>query len=222
MIIHVETHEREKYAAELAAYFRLRKTVFHDRLGWNVPVEGDQERDLLDDQPNTYALSLTANGSVNAGIRLIPTTQTTLLELAFDGLIPDACNFRSPTIWELSRFCVDHGIGKGRLPSGLDRATLELTIANVDYARRNGITHYLAVTEERVFELSRQFSAAVEVLGRQTIDGCNVVCGLLTVDAHARKAADQVRPFAGGVAAFTPEPQPSGTNATSRDQESAA
>ena len=193
MIIHVEMHDRADHAREVAGYYRLRKTVFHDRLGWDVEVQGDEERDCLDEMPCTYALSVDENGQVNAGIRLIPTTQTTLLDLAFDGLVPEDFDFHSPTIWELSRFCVDSAAAAERLPVGLGMATLELSLANLDYALRNGITHYIIVTERRMYELTRVFSLGFELLGSRTIDGCDVVCGLISIDERARAASERLR-----------------------------
>ena len=195
MVIHIETRQRAEHAALLESYFRLRKKVFHDRLGWDVPVTGDVERDILDDKPCTYALSVGNDGNVNAGIRLIPTTQTTLLKLAFDGLVPPECDFFSPAIWELSRFCVDRDRPSGRLPAGLDFETLALTIANFDYARRNGITHYVTVTEERMLRLTRQFGVPAELLGRRILEGCDVVCGLIPVNAETARLAGRMRSF---------------------------
>ncbi|MCK5745171.1 acyl-homoserine-lactone synthase [Oricola sp.] len=209
MIIHVEMHDRERYAREISNYFRLRKAVFHDRLGWNVVVQGDEERDVLDDLPCTYALSLDGTGAVNAGARLIPTTQTTLLDLAFDGLVPEGISFRAPTIWEVSRLCVDEANAGERLSAGLAMANLELALANFDYARRNGITHYLTVTERRVYELTRLFDMGVELLGHQTIEGCPVVCGLIAIDDRTLAAAERMRPLTLGR-------PPSGRGATSR------
>ena len=226
MIIHVETCDRTEQAELLDSYFRLRKKVFHDRLGWDVPVSGEQERDVLDDLPCTYALSVGADGDVSAGIRLIPTTQMTLLKLAFDGLVPPEYDFRSPTIWELSRFCVDRDRPSGRVTAGLDFETLALTIANFDYARRNGITHYLTVTEERMLRLTGQFGVPAELLGRRVIDGCDVVCGLIPVNAETARLADRMRPFverlANAPAPFSPDGQPSGRDATSHGRAPAA
>jgi len=218
MIIHIEMHERDTHAGRIAEYFRLRKKVFHDRLGWDVPVHDDQERDPLDDLPCTYALSLDPDGAVNAGIRLVPTTQTTLLDLAFDGLVPDAVSFRSPTIWELSRYCVDHDLATDRLPAGLGLATLQLTLANFDYARRNGITHFIAVTEERVFELTNVFDLGAELLARRTIDGCRVVCTLFSIDGHALQLAEKFRSLAAPAGERAPRapPLPSCRDARSR------
>jgi acyl homoserine lactone synthase len=217
VIVHVEMHDRETHAQALDDYFRLRKKVFHDTLGWDVPVIGELERDPLDDLPCTYALSLGPTGRVNAGIRLIPTTQTTLLDLAFDGLVPDAIQFRSPTIWELSRYCVNHEMATDRLPAGLALATLELTLANFDYARRNGITHFITVTEERIFELTNLFDLGGEPLARRMIDDCSVVCVLYPINERARKLAEKYRPFAAfaGSAAITALQPPSCRDATS-------
>ena len=214
MIIHVEMHDREARPRELASYFRLRKSVFHDRLGWAVTVDGDEERDVLDDLPCTYALSLDATGAVNAGARLIPTTQMTLLDLAFDGLVPEGISFRSPTIWEVSRLCVDDRNEGDRLAGGLAMANLELALGNFDYARRNGITHYLTVTEQRVYELTQLFGIGVDLLGRQTIDGCDVVCGLIAIDGRSDAAAKRMRPL-------TRATPPSGTDAMLHDPEPA-
>lgn len=195
MIIHVEMHDRPARLRELAGYYRLRKSVFHDRLGWAVTVHDDEERDILDEMPCTYALSIEDDGTVNAGARLIPTTQTTLLDLAFDGLVPGGISFRSPTIWEVSRLCVDDRSDGDRLAGGLAMANLELAIANFDYARRNGITHYLTVTEQRVYDLTQLFGMDVDLLGRQSIDGCDVVCGLIAIDGRSVAAAERMRPL---------------------------
>ncbi|TCD15223.1 acyl-homoserine-lactone synthase [Oricola cellulosilytica] len=198
MIVYVETPERERHARLVDDYFQLRKRVFHDEMGWNVRVTGELERDVLDEHPCTYGLSVDAGGRLNAGIRLIPTTQMTLLELAFDGLVPDRLSFRSPTIWEVSRFCIDRTAPGGWVSAGLDRAALELMLANFGYARRNGITHYLAVTEERMLRLAGQFGIPVDVLGRQQIEGCDVVCGLIPVNSQTATMARKMQPLVEG------------------------
>lgn len=195
MVIVVEQRDRERYGTELAAYFRLRKRIFHDQMGWEVPVLGDEERDELDDLPCTYLLATGPGGGLQAGIRLIPTTQLTLLDMAFGGLVPDAMSFKSPTIWEMSRLCVDPLEGPGNISAGINRATLALIIAAFDYARRNGVTHYLTVTEKRLVELTHLFALGAETLGEETIDGCNVVCGLFPITSESARLADRMRPL---------------------------
>lgn len=193
MLLLVEPRDRARHATEISGYYRLRKKVFFDRLRWDVPVVDDEEHDILDEAPCTYILSVNTGNRVEAGLRLIPTTQTTLLEMAFDGLVPDAMSFKSPTIWEISRLCVDDDPLIGTLPGGINRATLSLVIAGFDYAWTNGITHYLTVTEERMLDLTRLSGLNVETLGRMTTFDCRIVCGLFAITPETRHVADRMR-----------------------------
>ncbi|MGO7418407.1 acyl-homoserine-lactone synthase, partial [Rhizobium ruizarguesonis] len=49
-----QAHEYQKYAAVLDQMFRLRKKVFADKLGWDVPVIGPYERDSYDSLAHAY------------------------------------------------------------------------------------------------------------------------------------------------------------------------
>lgn len=211
MIIHVESHERAGHAREMAGYFRLRGTAFHGCLGWHGYFDADQQRDELDDLPCTYCLSIDDDGAVYGGARLIPTTQTTFLDLAFDGLVPQAMSFRSPTVWEISRLCIAIDSVESRLPSPIR----EISLANLDYARRNGITHFLTVTDQYLFDLTRQLGFGVTLLDRQLVDGSPVVCGLIAIDGRTLAAAKRIRQF-------TQAPRPSCRDATSHVPEPAA
>ena len=54
MFITVESHEYSKYQPLLDQMFRLRKRVFSDQLGWDVPVIGEYERDFYDERRPVY------------------------------------------------------------------------------------------------------------------------------------------------------------------------
>jgi N-acyl-L-homoserine lactone synthetase len=129
------------------------------------------------------------------GARLIPTTQMTLLERFFGGLVPDNMSFRSPTVWESSRFCVDHDLAETRMSSGGKRATIALGIGNLDYAMANGITHFVTVIEERMYELSRNYGTDQSLLSNQTIEGANVICALIPVNERNIELANKMRVF---------------------------
>lgn len=193
MILHVEERDRSKHASELNQYFQLRKRVFHDQLGWDVSVSGDIERDPLDDAPCTYTLYLDQDGTVAGGARLIPTTQTTLLDMAFDGLVPENVSFRSPTIWESSRYCINHDVAHSRMSSGAKKATIGLTIGNYDYAIATGISHYIAVVEARLFRLSQSYNLDVEILGEKKFPDCDVICALYPISDKTHKVANLMR-----------------------------
>ena len=51
-----------------------------------------------------------------AGVRLMPTTGPTLLHSVWPDLLPDPEDFRAPTIWEATRFCVDEKTNRQSQP----------------------------------------------------------------------------------------------------------
>ncbi|MEM0898801.1 MAG: acyl-homoserine-lactone synthase [Pseudomonadota bacterium] len=195
MILHVETHEREKYAKQLRSYFRLRKKVFVDQLRWVETTDGDIEFDELDVFPCTYTLYVDKNDEVLAGARLIPTTQMTLLERWFPELLPEDMSFKSPTIWESSRYCID-GVRSGKkLSSGAKRANLAINIGNLDYALRVGITEFITVVEYRLFAMSNTFGMGGQILSEWEYDGMRVVCVMISITEENKALADKMRVF---------------------------
>src|SRR5580704_1506914 len=104
-IIVVEPHNAPEHRHLLDEMFRLRAHVFHGRLGWDVGVTNDMERDRFDDLMPVYIID--ADGpTVRGSLRLLPTTGPTLSEETFSDTIPDAAALSAPTIWECSRLCV--------------------------------------------------------------------------------------------------------------------
>lgn len=192
-LIHVESKDRKAHSGLLRQYFQLRKRVFHDRLAWDVEVYGDEERDPLDEAPCTYTLVANEAGRLVGGARLIPTTQTTLLDFAFDGLVPGIAQFRSPTIWESSRYCVDEDSFRERLSSGAKKANLAISVGNYDYAVKNGITNYIAVMERRLYQFSKNYLPSLVSLGQQQINGDDVFCGLFNIEPETEKVVEQLR-----------------------------
>ena len=56
MYLLVQAHEYKQHAGLLSQSFQLRKTVFFDRLGWDVSINGEVERDECDDLNPAYLL----------------------------------------------------------------------------------------------------------------------------------------------------------------------
>src|SRR5260370_17439527 len=84
----------------------LRKEVFSDRLGWSVTVSGDLEVDEYDALAPVYVLSVTAEGDVLGGVRLLPTIGPYMLRDTFASLLDDLEAPASELLWEASRFAV--------------------------------------------------------------------------------------------------------------------
>jgi acyl homoserine lactone synthase len=87
---------------------RLRKKVFFDRLGWQVPVAGDQEIDAYDTDKAQYLVWCSPNRETLYGlIRLLPTSEPTLLHDVFGATHGHDRGLIGADIFEGTRMCVD-------------------------------------------------------------------------------------------------------------------
>jgi acyl-homoserine lactone synthase len=143
--------EDARYIAEdaiLREMFEERKRVFVDLLKWDVPVLVDRyEIDQFDTEDAAYLVITGERGRHRASARLLPTDRPHLLDTVFSGL----CEGRppaSPTIMEISRFCLSR-----RLTTSERRvARNKLVTALVDHALQHGITAYTGVAEMGWFQ----------------------------------------------------------------------
>ncbi len=106
-----QPHTRETNRELISASFKLRKRVFHDRLGWSVNVEGEEERDAYDDLDASYLLWHDERRTKLYGcVRLMPTTGPTLLHDVFSKTHNNNNQLIDPSIWEGTRMCIDEGL----------------------------------------------------------------------------------------------------------------
>ena len=158
-IIVVEPHNAPEHRHLLDEMFRLRAHVFHGRLGWDVGVTDDMERDRFDDLMPVYIID--ADGpTVRGSLRLLPTTGPTLSEETFSDTIPDAAALSAPTIWECSRLCV------GEYPARTQvEIAANLLIAVGKLCLRHGIKTIIANTHIKIMRLCQRVGFDVEILG---------------------------------------------------------
>ena len=115
MILIINAENRSLFESEIIEMHRQRKRVFVDKQGWNVPVVGDMEIDSYDGEGTTYLIAREDSGNceVLASARLLRTTRPHLMADLFlaacGGDVPSG-----PSIWEVSRFCVNPSIVKRR------------------------------------------------------------------------------------------------------------
>jgi acyl homoserine lactone synthase len=198
MIQFIEPHERAMHSAVLNQYFSLRKRVFCDQLRWVEPKTDELEFDDFDFGFNVYLLHLDDDtGALTGGVRLMPTTGPTLMHTVWADMLPDPDDFRSPSIWEATRFCVDSSASTRR-SSLANRATLALTLAVIDFAQANGISHIIAVCESKFFDMTNAFSGNAEIIDRRLdANGVDICCGLWSAEAD-RSRIEWARQFIGG------------------------
>lgn len=140
----------------LAKMFRLRRSVFKDRLDWTVSVSGDFELDIYDALNPTYLLIISAQEDVVGCVRLLPTSGPNMLADTFSALLGGASAPKSEHILESSRFCVDtaRAVELGR--NGLNRATFMLFAAMIEFMRVKNAQSIVTVTDTRMERILRR------------------------------------------------------------------
>src|ERR1700716_4276448 len=126
MIRIVTKDNAESHLNNLHQMHRIRKTVFKDRLGWDVAVSGELEVDEYDALEPSYLLSIDRRGIVNGCVRLLPTTGPNMLRDIFPSFVTKAAVPCGERVWEASRFAVSST--DARAEAGLSQTTYELLI----------------------------------------------------------------------------------------------
>jgi N-acyl-L-homoserine lactone synthetase len=178
MFITVESHEYAKNAWLLDQMFRLRKKVFHEQLGWNVPVNGEYERDFYDDRRPVYLIWCDdSRQKLYGSLRLMPTTGPTLLHDVFRKTFPADVDLMAPGIWEGTRMCVDEEAVKGDFPDiDAGRAFCLLLLALCECAMAHGIHTMISNYEPHLKRIYKRAGAEVDELGRSDGYGKYPVC----------------------------------------------
>lgn len=168
----------------LRAMFAARKRVFVDLLGWDVPTLEDRyEVDQFDDARATYLIVADEDGRHLASTRLLETTRPHIL----DSLFPELCAGappRGPRIREITRFCLDPGVG-ARVRR---QARNILVSALVEHALANDIDAYTGVAEIAWLQQILAFGWRCRPLGLPRTIGRNNL-GALMIDITPDTAA---------------------------------
>ena len=128
----------------LEEVLRLRHRTFVQRLGWDVPTDGEFERDEFDHADAWYLILSGDRGEVAGTCRLIPTTSSYMLAGPFRGLLEDRPPPSSAGVWECSRLAVDFD-GGARGASLVRSLTAQIYCGIVEFGLSVGMKELLAV-----------------------------------------------------------------------------
>lgn len=132
---------------ELEAFFRLRRRVYVDQLGWTRSDDAQRERDVFDACAPTYVLYVDAGGAVRAGVRLHCSVHDTMIARDFpDGV--EAWLERRPGLWESSRMTYSPSLGAD--PGALAEITAAALRWLLD-ARADHLMTFLTPHQARMF-----------------------------------------------------------------------
>jgi N-acyl-L-homoserine lactone synthetase len=168
MIEIIQSSDRHLHAETLDALYRMRASVFKDRLNWDVSVEDGREIDRFDDCDPLYLVSRNQHtGRVEGGLRLLPTTGPNMLRDVFSVLLPDGEIVESPLIWESSRFAIDPNLatdGSRRLHA----VTTELLCGIVEVGLLAGIEFVVSVYDARMARIFKLANCPADIIGVPT------------------------------------------------------
>lgn len=163
-MLHIVTKDnRALYLREIEEFYRLRKAVFIDELGWNIPVQpGGLEIDQYDDDEAVYGFSFDVNRQLTMGCRYRPTEDRSLLTDVFrHAIAPGIEDPTGPGVWEITRgICLESG---GARHNQRRRACQMIT--PLELTRAIGGTKCVAFAEVRLLPLFIQMGWRVRLLG---------------------------------------------------------
>ena len=197
MIYVVDSLNNHHYQPLLDDMYRLRKRVFHDRLGWDVEITDGKEIDLFDHLDPAYIISVDDEGNVVGCVRQLQTTGPHMLSDVFSSILDGEPPVRSSRIWEATRFCVDTArLTTGRGRNTISYVTSEVMIGALELAMSAGVTDAIAVIDpvmNRV--LHRSGNGPYDYLGSAKPMG-KVVAMAGLIDCSEERVA-RIREFAG-------------------------
>ena len=166
---------------DLHAMFRLRARVFHQRLGWDVRLDADMERDAYDEADPHYLLVRDRRGHICGCMRLLSSRGPNMMQEVFQSLLGATRFEPCDKVWEVSRFalelnadCLGHAgpeLGAKPASQALRLSQLRQQVFRqalhqlVAFAHARGIERYVMVTTPEVQALLARLGVHATVLG---------------------------------------------------------
>jgi acyl homoserine lactone synthase len=200
MIRIVTKDNAERHVSHLYQMHRIRKTVFKDRLGWDVTISGELEFDEYDVLGPSYLLSIDRYGTLNGCVRLLPTTGPNMLRDIFPSFVTKAAVPRGERVWEASRFAVSRNATAAE--AGISQTTYDLLIGVLKFGLSNGISTIACVVDVRMERILRRAGWQLERLGpAHRIGNTIAMAGQLDVSEQILRQLEARAGFAHAAAA---------------------
>jgi len=193
----------------LAGY---RYQVFVERLGWELQTLPGHEQDQFDHEDTVHVVARDDDGSIVGCGRLLPTTESYLLESVFPELLNGLPVPRHETVWELSRFAaMDTKVHEGRASGRGEHVAERVLLEALRFCAARGVTHLLAVSTLAVERMIQRVGVDVRRIGPPSkIGGQMVLAFVIGVNDRSLDALAAYESAAHGLSA-APVPMRSST-----------
>lgn len=175
----------------LHSMYRLRHTVFHERLGWAVTSRQGLEQDEYDALDPVYLVARGPQREVTGCVRLLPTTGPYMLRDTFPSLLAGEEAPDDPAVWDISRLAVARSDDGGRDGGAINQVTVDLVLGVLDHGLDNGIDRYVAVVSVALERILRRVGLPMRRFGHrraQWMGDTLSVAVWIEVDATTRDA----------------------------------
>lgn len=152
----------EFQSSDLWNMYRLRARIFHDRMGWEIPILSGMEVDGYDALDPHYMVIRRSDREICGCWRMLPTKGPYMLKDTFPQLLHGKMAPEDENVWELSRFAIETNG-----PPGFGFASLALDAMReiVAFGDHMGISHYVTVTTTPMERLLRKTGIAITRYG---------------------------------------------------------
>lgn len=163
MTYQIKTAARKEFERnELLDMHRLRRRIFKERMGWEVPVLDGLEIDGYDALEPYYMMIRCPKRNLLGCWRALPTDGPYMLKDTFPELLYGQDAPSDPGVWELSRFAVESDGPQG---FGFSGVSLDVLREIVSFGIRMGIKHYVLVTTVAIERLMRNAGLTIARFG---------------------------------------------------------
>lgn len=178
MFILIHAQDAAADPALMTGIFRLRKKVFADTLGWDVPVHGDQEYDEYDRAGASYLVWCSGDRQhVYGVVRLMTTDGPTLLHDVFWATHGRNADLIGSDIWEGTRMCLDEDLIARDFPDmDCGRAFSLLLVALCEAALACGIERLVSNFEPAMSRVYKRAGVRMRMHGSADGYGRRPVC----------------------------------------------
>ncbi|MEC5160174.1 acyl homoserine lactone synthase [Janthinobacterium sp. CG_23.3] len=164
--------------------YRLRHSMFRERLGWDVHTQDGMEFDEYD-QLNPMYMMAKEGGTLHGCWRMLPTTGPNMLRDVFSMLLDGEAPC-GEDIWELSRFAV---LKQDSTAFGLSTLPIQMMLHVVRLARKYGVNHLVTVTTPAMERMLKHANITPRRLGPVVQMGVARAVALWIDANHATESA---------------------------------
>ena len=178
MLRYIYADELLRHPRLAASMFQDRAAQFHQRLNWEVTVDGEgAERDEYDALNPLYIIWERVDGLHGGSMRFLPTTGPTMVNDHFCHL-SDGVHIASPLIWECTRFCL--------APNTASRVSALLMLGGMELGLSFGLSHSVGVFDARMVRIYQRLGWGPTILGTEGDGRDAISTGLWEFDPAIR------------------------------------